>query len=420
MRAKEFLRLLSEDNQIGQDPLLNLKNIISSKIKELPPTKETQSLLSEIEDLLQNIGAGNKLGIINQELAKIEDPSVKKAQKLLSKYILSIQMTPAERADLFKMWRGDQLINRKILLSPGRHKITDVVNGYNKPYIKELVDDLSQVAALGQGKGEFLLSVLSKGIFKMQKGDLQIDGRQIEVKTLDVGGGRFFDQEVRPAAGFSNAVENFKNTYREEIAYAFPSLAKTGLKLVDIIDLENHIDPSAKAGYWKNVTDVLENIFPGMDVSDIVKAMQVDNIGAAKQAYAKTNLDYYRSIKKDDYGILFIDLTNSTLVFFKDTSDLEQGGLRLHAETVYPVTSDPRNAYPQMRIISSKAVVNPSDASTAKKPAPSKPKVQPPQTPATPPVAPAPQPTPTPTSTLAPGVQNQQKPLAASSVPMGQ
>lgn len=353
MRAREFLKLLEEADQLS-----DLKIIIANKIKELPPTPENQKLLAEIEDLLSHVGAGGKLGLINNKLSQINDPDVKRAQKILAKYIVSISMTKDQREDLFDRWQNDTLIDRKKLLGTGKNLITDVVSGYTtNPAIKELVDDLSQVSSLGQGKGEFLLSVFSKNIFKRQKGDLQIDGMQVEVKTLDKGGGRLFDQEVRPSSKFSSAVENFRNTWANEIRAAFAKVPATGLKLVDLITLSNYVEESKSEQYHNDVKSVLSSIFPGVDISSIVSGMQSENIGRAKQAYALANLEYYRKVKKDDEGFLFIDLTSSpvSMVFFREPDDLAAGGLRLHADTVYPITSDPRNAYPQIRIISSKA-----------------------------------------------------------------
>lgn len=356
MRAREFLKLLENIDQLS-----DLKMVIAAKIKELPPTPENQKLLSEIEDLLSNVGAGGKLGLINNKLSQINDPDVKRAQKLLAKYIVSIPMTKEQREDLFSRWENDSLIDRKKLLGPGKKLITDVVAGYEtNPVIKELTDDLSQVATLGQGKGEFLLSVFSKNISKLQKGDLQIDGMQVEIKTLDKGGGRLFDQEVRPSSKFSSTVENFRNTWAAEIAAAFAKVPATGLKLVDLITLANYIDDSKITQYQTDVEAVLSNIFPGIDVGSIVDNMQEENIGRAKQAYALANIEYYRKVKKEDDGFLFIDLTSSpvSMVFFREPADLAAGGLRLHADTVYPITNDPRNAYPQMRIITTKGSAN--------------------------------------------------------------
>ena len=370
MRAREFLKEqpisapaiepVPAENIDTTDPLYDLKMKVSGKIKEMPPDEKTKKALQEIEDLISHVATGGKKGHIGGELKAIEDQDVNRAISLLAKYVHSLDMNPQQRADLFSRWKNDQLVNREILLSPGKHTIPQIINGYddpNNPAIRELTDDLAQVAALGQGKGEFLLSVMSKNITKLKKGDLKIDGKQIEVKTHDVGGGRFYDQEVRPAPGYAQSVEHFKKIWKDSISYAFQKPASSGIKLIDLIDLSDHIDVPQKPAYWNSVAEVLSNIFPGMDISSILNAMQVGNVGAAKQSYAVTNLDYYRTIKKDDEGILFIDLSKpvAEFVFFRNAAELADGGLRLHADTTYPISGDPRNAYPQMKIIASKA-----------------------------------------------------------------
>lgn len=437
MRAREFLlekkaepaAPVNQPNTVAgdpnSDPLYGLKLAIASKIKDLPADEKTAKALREIEDLLSYVNAGGRKGSIEAEIQAIQDKDVHRARALLAKYIYSLDMNPAQFNDLFKRWKNDELINRDLLLSPGKHTIGEIINGYDdpkNPAIKELADDLAQVAALGQGKGEFLLSVLSKSITKKQKGDLEINGLTIEVKTLDAGAGRFYDQEVRPAPEYASSVINFKKTWAQDISAVFGKVAGTGLKLVDMITLADNMDPARKPEYWKSVEDVLSNIFPGMDISKIVNAMQVGNIGMAKQAYAVTNLDYYRGIKVDDAGILFIDLTSkpSSMVFFNDAAGLIKGGLRLHANTVYPVTNDPRNAYPQMRIIPTKhgggdagetpTPVVKAPAPTAKTPAVT-PKAPPAMKATKTPVKPAPAPS--------AGAQNQNIALKTSKIPMG-
>ena len=350
--------------QIGQ-----LKAVISTKIKELPADDATIRALQEIEELLSSVAAGGRLGIINNKLGEIEDAVVRKAQKMLARYILSIPMTMQQRDELFNLWKADKLVNRKKLLSPGKKTITDVINGYDSnAAIKELTDDLSQVAALGQGKGEFLLNVFSKNIMKLQKGDLQIDGKTIELKTYDVGGGRFYDQDVRPSAQFGANVENFLQTWANYIQQALPNIAKTGLKLSDVMYIRDMLNPKDVTNYDKSFKQVLDSIFPGVDTKEIMNAVKAGGIGPAKAAYAKANLNYYLGIKKDD-GILYIDLRAdpTTLIYFKDYNELTAGGMRLHADTVYPVTTDPRNAYPQMSINTSKAVTGGEVAATGEK-----------------------------------------------------
>lgn len=206
------------------DELESLKNIIAGKIKQLPADAETAKALREIEDLLSHVNVGGRSGIIGKELDSIADPTVTAAQKMLARYILSLDMTPEQRTELFTLWREDKLVNRSKLLTKGKKTIADVINKYNEnPAVKELVDDLMSVQALGQGKGEFALSVLSKNIAKPDKGDLVVDGRKVEVKTTDGGAGRFTDQEVRPGTGFEQAARDLN-------AFANQAMAKLNIK----------------------------------------------------------------------------------------------------------------------------------------------------------------------------------------------
>lgn len=358
MRAREFI--IEKVVPANADPLAALKLALSNKIKALPSDKATEKALQEIEEILGSVNAGGRVGFVGGQLQAINDPEVNSAQKILAKYILSLESSQTEKKDLFEAWKADKLVNIDLLLTPGKHAISDLIYGYGKnKAITELTDDLSQIAALGQGKGEFLLSVFSKRINKRKKGDLQIAGKNIEVKTLDKGGGRFFDQEVRPSSQFSNAVENFKNTWAADIKEVMPKIPGSGLKLMDVMNIGQRLDPKRAAAYYKDFEAVLSSIFPGMDVSNILSAVKTNNLGAAKQAYSVANLNYYSKVKVDDDAMMFIDLATKpfTFVVFKNTDDLTKGGLRLHSDTVYPITNDPRNAYPQMRIIASKQLM---------------------------------------------------------------
>lgn len=341
----------------AKDPLYNLKLAVANKIKTLPADKATEKALQEIEEILGATNAGGRVGFVSGVLQAINDPEVNAAQKTLAKYVLSLSADQKARQELFSKWKNDQLVNVDLLLSPGKHSVSDLINGYGtNPAITELTDDLSQVTALGQGKGEFLLSVLSKQINKRQKGDLRIANKNIEVKTFDVGGGRFFDQEVRPSGGFGSAVENFRNTWDADIKAAMPKIPGTGLKLADVMAIAQTLDPKRSAAYYKDFEKVLATIFPEMDVSGIMSGVKSNNINAAKQSYAVTNLNYYSKVKVDDDGMMFIDLNAKpfSFVVFSNAEELAEGGLRLHADTVYPITNDPRYAYPQMRILATK------------------------------------------------------------------
>jgi hypothetical protein len=328
------------------------KTNIASRIKQLPPDDATVKALKEIEDLLKHVHAGGKMGIINGELQRIEDPTVAAAQKLLARYIMSLDMTPEQRDELFTLWRSDKLVNRKKLLTPGKHAFSDIITKYNEnPVIKELVDELMHMATLGQGKGEFGLSVLSKNINKPEgKGDLLIDGKKIEAKTTDGGAGRFTDQEVRPGEGFEVAARAV-NAFVQSQGFAVP---KSGLSLAMAAELTAQMEKKEQSQYFKLVEKVIKIIFNSTQpTTAIMQAIKNGDAGAALQEYAKANFDYYMSMK-DDEGVLYISLVKDPIVtiFFRNADELTKSSLRFHAGTVY-ITSiaDVRLPYPQIEIV---------------------------------------------------------------------
>lgn len=358
MRYREFLK---EDN------LAKLKQTVAGKIVALPDIPQVAKTLEEIEGILSYVNAGGKMASIKGELVQIADPEVAKSHKLLAKYIASIEMTPKQREELFAWWKDDKLVDRKALLSGKIEPLSKIFKGYDtNPAIREFVDDLSGISALGQGKGEFLLSVLSRGISKMGKGDLRIDDLAVEVKTLDKGAGRFFDQEVKPASEYNTN----RDAFYEKYGSLKPSSAAAGLRIDDLVEIGNKVDD--KKAYKKDLNAVLQSLFPGENIKDISDAIIAGSIGKAKQLYAQVNLAYYINVKTKAEaldGILYIDLASKpmTMMFFNDVKDLEKEGVRLHASTTYPVTNDVRNAYPQIRIITSGRSVIDTDTTTAKK-----------------------------------------------------
>jgi hypothetical protein len=342
---------------LNKQTLSIFKAEIAARIKELPADDASMLALKEIEDLLKHVNAGGRMGIINGELKSINDPTVDAAQKEIARYILSVPQTPEQREELFKLWKADKLVDRKKLLSVGKHSFADLISKYNSnPLIKELVNEFMHIAALGQGKGEFGLSVLSKSIHKQEgKGDLSIEGRPIEVKTTDGGAGRFTDQEVRPSQGFEQAARDL-NKFVGQHPTTPMAIPKSGLSLNSAVSFYGMLaDNKEKKKYLDMVTKVITIIFGGSknkDIDDIINAVKSDNVGAAMQAYAIASFNYYMSKKKDE-GVLYINVVSEpiTTVFFKKAEDLVQSSLRLHAGTAYiTAIADIRLPYPQIEI----------------------------------------------------------------------
>jgi len=343
-----------QDQELDSPDIESLKQALSSKIKELPTDPETMKLLHEIEDLLASIGAGGRTKYVGNVLQAIEDPDVNKAQKLLAKYFMSLDANPKDRQAMLDLWKADQLVNVDLLLTPGKHTVANLINGYDKnPAIKEMTDDLSQIAALGQGKGEFLLSVFSKKITKAEKGDLAIKGvGTVEVKTTDKGAGRFMDQQVRPTQNYQAAVNDFKTTFKDVIAQQ--GIKSSGISLTNLIKIYGALNVDQRDLFIEKLSAAISNLFPAAPdlVGPIVDSVVAGNANQAKQRYAVANLNNYMAQKKDDVGILAINLAKDpyTFVFFTDNKSLNAGGMRLHSSTAYPIAVDFRDAYPQTDI----------------------------------------------------------------------
>jgi hypothetical protein len=375
MRFKDFKQFLKE--AVTPTELAGLKAVIASKIKELPPDDATIKALREIEDLLRDVNAGGKAGIINKELQSINDNAVLSAQKLLARYILSMDVMPDERNKFFETWRADKIVNIEKLLSKNRQTFADVFNGYTEnKAIEEFVNDVMEVSELGMGRGEFGLNVLSKRIWAPadNKGDLKmkLGGKdmQIECKTSMGGAARFSDQEVRPAEGYEQAAIDLNNFVKKNKTYPvnvlFPKgFSGYGINLNKAIEFHQNIKPSEKAQFMGLVKNVVTKIFGGLktdrpedraplvkNVNDIIKAIAAGDSGAGLQAWSQASFNYYMSKKEDD-GVLYIDLVNKEFVFYSKASDLEIAGLRLDAKTVYLSTvKDPgRGVYPQIEIV---------------------------------------------------------------------
>jgi hypothetical protein len=392
MRFRQFKPALSEaiSTSASADHLEGMKALIASKIKQLPDDEATQKALKEIEDLLDHVNAGGRIGRVGKEIDQIEDSAVRDARKILSRLVLSIAeevgATPEQRSEFFELWKNDQLVNIAGLLSNKKMTFNDTFTGYGKnPLITEFVDEVMNIAELGMGKGEFGLNVLSKSVeipkqsksadgdsTGSKKGDLVmiLDGvkYQVECKTESGGAARFGDQEVRPAEGFEAAAVALNNYVKENKLYKRNmfgwKLSGSGMNLNQSIDFYQAITPSEQTKFMGLARTCLNLIFGDIkggrpahrtrlkrNVNEILAAIESGDNGGAAQAYSQASFNFYMSRKHDD-GVLYTNLNDKTFVFYDDAEQLLAQGLRFHASTPYiSATKDPvRSVYPQISV----------------------------------------------------------------------
>ncbi len=391
------IKILTPIFEMASDAISDLKNALAGKIKELPADEGTVKTLREIEDLLKDVNAGGRTGKLNKDLASIQDPVVREAHMLLARYINQIisfgNATPKDRTELFELWRTDSIVNFDKLLGNNIASWTEVFNGYNNnPIIQELVDELMVIPALGHGKGEFALSVLSKRISKPEsgKGDLEVNYNgqhlKVEVKTADIGkdkvkidpatgkktvvkgkmsSARFGDQEVNPAPGYEQASIELNNFVNSHLPKGEKKLGGSGLnigKAVEYLKTMKPEDANTLMGMIrKNVKLIFGKKFadPRPDyqkklmtnINGILSSIEKGNVSAALQFWSRANFNYYMAAKKDD-GVLFINIPERTTVYYNTAEDLQGVGLRFKADTTYLSGGDPkRTVYPQIQVV---------------------------------------------------------------------
>lgn len=382
-----YLELFENLDTFTLPELDAMKSVIAGKIKQLPDDDATAKTLREIEELLQHVNAGGRMGMIKGRLQKINDPAVLASQKKLAQYLASMEVEPKDRDELFTLWAGDQLVNIDKLLSKNAHTFSDIFTNYDSnPAIKELVDDVMEEQALGQGKGEFGLNVLSKSVSKPgnfveneitdvdgdgdkeeAKGDLLVKhgGKwiKVEVKTTHGGAARFSDQEVRPAEGYEAAatalnrfVIGFANQswFKQLFPKGIPAYGVNMNKAMEMYKIMKDGEYGQKL--LTQVENLVTLIFGGKKadhkmVKNIMSNFKEGNANEVLQLYSQASFNYYMS-KKDDAGVLGINLNSKSFIFYSDASDLKKAKMRLNTDTIYLSAKDAnRGAYPQLSVI---------------------------------------------------------------------
>lgn len=392
MRFRQFKIVETLKTSVSSDNLEGMKDLIARRIRELPDDEKTAKALQDIQDMLQHVSSGGRIGSIGKELLAVQDEAVTDAKKVLARLVLSIaeelNVTPEQRAEFFNLWKNDQIVNVDAILNPDNRgmalSFADIFTSYGQnPLMTDFVDEVMSVSELGMGRGEFGLNVLSRSIGVSKggksdeegggkKGDLQITSNkktyQVELKTEQGGAARFGDQEVRPAEGFEAAAIALNNYVKKHKAYKSVgfTLSGSGMNLNQAIKFHQAIPQSDRATFLglmrKCLTLIFGNIKGGRkdylirlkrNVNDILSAVEVGNSGEAMRAYSHATFNFYMSRKHDD-GVLYANLNNKTFVYYDDAAQLEPSGLRFHATTTYiSATKDPvRSVYPQISVTS--------------------------------------------------------------------
>ena len=345
-----------------QVKLVENKDDVIDKIKDLPDDDaQTDKIVSYIEQLLNDMGVGGRLASLTNQLDQIDDKEVKRDQLKIAKIIASIDMTPLERAQLFAMWKKDNLLDSEKLLTGGRYVFSDVFKGYGtEAYMTDFVDDLSNVVNYGIGAGEFLLTVLSNKVTGIGsgkgKGDLIIDKKHVELKTKTEKNARFKDWNVQPDQTWASKVEGFKRDFADidEVANS----KSTGMNSSNLIQmLQNpalQSDLPRKKQALRSIMGIFQATNPTLSVAQITelsKLLLAGNDVNFKQVYGRYNILNYLNVKRSDGdldGILFMNKQTKTLHYVRDLEEMKE--ITLDVGTIYPVSTNAIYPYPQIGV----------------------------------------------------------------------
>lgn len=340
--------------------LPGMKTDVMKNIEQLPDDERSYDALEDIKDVLDHIVLykSDRPASVEKELKSFDNPSIQKYPEIsdmLTMYIMHMNLKPKQRAEFLDQWKHDAIVNWKLLITEGSHDIENIFHGYDdksNPAVKKFVDKVIRKADLGIGKGEFLLCVLCDKILKPNKGDLEVNGELVEVKTSDLGDPRFQDDDISPTPKYTQWVEIMADKYSLPIDKSRGGV-DSGMNLKKVMNFGNELDSDTKNNFWEDFRTALGYIFPRQEknISSILNSLRSGDFEKAKDAYAKTSFDYYKD-NKHKQGFLFIDLAKEDVKFtyFKEYEDLEILEKRFEAKTIYPLTFKPRYAYPQIAL----------------------------------------------------------------------
>jgi hypothetical protein len=130
--------------------------------------------------------------------------------------------------------------------------------------------------------------------------------------------------------------------------------SNSGINIDQLIELHKKLPDNIRGDFVTKLTAVLDQIFLKVPQYSgaVVHEITAGTSGKAKQLYGVGILNNYMSVKTDE-GILYINLPSNppTFTFFTNNSSLNDAGMRLNIETVYPVTNDIQLAYPKTKIV---------------------------------------------------------------------
>jgi hypothetical protein len=348
---RELLNLLNyftEAKKPGDD-LGQLKNQIIGQVKKT----DDQDLLEKIYTTLNKSGLADRIGLVLSR-----DTDTKAHVQELTNMIIDVPGTYDEKAEFVKGYPNGY-VDIKRMLSGDYVTFDELLKGQAgapMAFVKRVFDNLRSVTfGSAKGPGEFALAVLSPKIKITGRGDLNIDGKVIEVKASKGGGGGRIGTAGLLA---TDDIPRIINRYIPDELPASLNLKQLKL-LMDAAGL-------TQAQQTKLCKELFTYIFRGKtDVSSLVRDLVSGKDPTS--GFIKNSYEIYRQ-ETDFDGMMLINFGTGALKYYTDPEIMARD---IYGSTIYLISS---NAGYQTRLILPPLTLRPAGGTAPDAPADAQPR----------------------------------------------
>jgi hypothetical protein len=307
------------------------------------------------EPVLQRVLKVLKSGNIEDRVAKVlsQDADASKFTQKIAEFINNIDAPIEEKDDFLKRY-SKGIVDTKGLLSGSPKTFGDFL-GHND-FVVELFKIMSiNLVSQGVGPGEVALAVLSPNISWSGRvkggGDVQIDGKAVEVKTSVSSGGRWVN-----ARKANMDMSGIKKAIAEAEQAALIKL--TGDKSTPLREMPDRLSLNAwvdeirphigqdKALLAACTKVMADGLFKHTNNKAYQQALMQGGQQDILMALMKVGYDNYKACS-DFEGILLMDMKNETAQYFTEFDQMK-GRIKIDSAYLYAPESE---AMPKVKIL---------------------------------------------------------------------
>ena len=330
---------------------------LTKQLQNLPPDTDP-AILDKINDYIQlaqdkkEDPEANIYTRISRKVKGIEDQDMQKYYKIVSKFMIGNGLSGKQIDAIINAINNNECVNLDEL-KRAQNSLENILFMYkNSLETQKYYNDLLMYQPASRiGPGEILFATHSKELIKGQKGDLTVmaTGQEVEVKG-GMFAGRFKDDDILPAAGYTDKSQQFERKYKG-IVRAVPS----GIGYAALIQ-GMQSDKQQANNIYKDFQLILKDLFPNNPYQkQIVQAVKRGDAKKAQNLHGMANLAAYFGAKAGGMGILFINVKGGTATtsYAENLEQLLQA-FDLKVDTAYPITQVPLNPFPKIGVTAKK------------------------------------------------------------------